>query len=118
MTISNDTNFTDKSSLQAFILCALEEAKALDIVTQDFPDNADISDIAIICSGRSSRHTQAIAHQLETALRTNGLKQAKSQGDGQGEWLLIDLGSIVVHIMQPRVREYYQLEDLWQHRQK
>lgn len=118
MTTSNNINFTDKTALKAFILHILDEAKALDIVTHDFPHNSDISDIAIICSGRSSRHTQAIAHQIEEALREQGLKNIKIQGDKDGEWLLIDFGSIVVHMMQPQVRDYYQLEDLWKHREK
>lgn len=115
MTTYNNIDFTDKSALQALIVTLLEEAKALDIYIHHFSHGNDIAESAVLCSARSSRHTHAIAHQLEKGLRRYGLRHAKIQGDVQGEWLVMDLGGIVIHVMQPQVRSYYQLETLWTH---
>ena len=91
----------------------LEMAKAHDIVGIDLKNQSSIADYMIIASGTSDRHVSAIAYRIEDFLNRSGVHGITLSGDKLGEWVIVDLGSLLVHIMQPQIRERYRLEDLY-----
>ena len=95
------------------ILKVLEDAKALDVIVFEVSKLTSISDYMIIASGRSSRQINSMAEKVVEAAKENGLKPLGTEGKTEGDWVLVDLGDIIVHIMHPDTREYYQLEKLW-----
>lgn len=95
------------------LVAALEDVKAVDIKVLDVRKLTSITDMMIITSGRSSRQTRALADKVLETAKQNKLHLVGIEGEQQGEWILIDLGDIIVHIMQPAIRDYYQLEKLW-----
>jgi ribosome-associated protein len=98
--------------LQA-VTAALEDMKAVNIKALDVRGLTDIADTLIVASGTSDRHVRSIAdHVIEQAKR-NGFRPLGTEGEREGEWVLVDLQDIVVHVMLPRVREFYGLERLW-----
>lgn len=100
-------------TLKTAVLAALEDIKAIDTVVMDVKTLTPLADYIIITSGRSTRHLQAIADHVLEAAKKLGVKPIGVEGEAGSEWVLVDLGDIVVHAMQPAVREYYQLEKLW-----
>lgn len=94
-------------------LNALNDNKALDINVFDVTNLTTISDYMIIASGRSNRQVSAIADKVVEAAKVNDIQPLGVEGRREGEWVLVDLGDIIVHIMHPECREYYQLEKLW-----
>ncbi len=94
---------------------ALEDAKAQNIKSIDVRDITDITDYMVIASGTSSRHVKSVAGRAVSALRDAGQKPLGREGEDVGEWILIDFGDVILHVMQPAVREHYQLEKLWEH---
>lgn len=99
--------------LAKLVINALEELKALDIVTLDVRRLTSITDIMIIASGRSDRQVRALAEKVIEAAKENNVIPLGIEGKQQGEWILVDLGDVIVHIMHPSARLYYQLEKLW-----
>ena len=99
--------------LLAFIVDKIDDMKGRDIITLDVRGKSSITDTMIICSGNSNRHVSAIAHNLASEARHAGLDLLSVEGELTGEWVLVDLGDVVVHVMQPAVRAYYNLEELW-----
>jgi ribosome-associated protein len=98
--------------LQA-VASALEDMKAVNVKVLDVRGLTDIADTLIVASGTSDRHVRSIAdHVIEQAKR-NGFRPLGTEGEREGEWVLVDLQDIVVHVMLPRVREFYGLERLW-----
>lgn len=100
------------------VIDALNDAKALDINIFDVSELTSIADNMVIASGRSNRQVSAIADKVIQQAKANGIKPLGEEGKKQGEWVLVDLGDIIVHIMHPETREYYQLEKLWQDTEK
>jgi ribosome-associated protein len=94
-------------------LHALEEIKAKDIEVLNVHHLTALCDYMIVASADSTRQTKALARNVETHLRECGADIAGVEGTGSGEWVLVDLGSVLVHIMQPAAREYYNLTELW-----
>lgn len=92
---------------------ALEATKAIDLQILDVSSLTAITDTMIICTGTSTRHTKALAENLLKAMAENDRDAVGIEGDTAGEWILIDLNDIVVHIMLASTREFYQLESLW-----
>lgn len=99
--------------LKEEIAVVLDDVQAMDMVTIDIRKQTSIADIMIICTGRSSRHVKAIAEKL--MIMGKKLKGIRTRAEGMetAEWVLLDLGDIIVHIMQADTRQFYQLETLW-----
>jgi ribosome-associated protein len=95
------------------ILHCLDEAKAEEIVSIDLAGKSTIADHMVVASGRSDRHVSAIGEQLQRKLKDEGFGKVRSEGMEQGDWVLIDAGSIIVHVFRPEVREFYKLERMW-----
>jgi ribosome-associated protein len=92
---------------------ALEDRKGLDIQVLDVRRLTDVTDYMIVASGRSDRQVRALADELVAAAKRSGESPLGVEGERDGEWILVDLCDVVVHLMQPHVRELYQLERLW-----
>ncbi|MBF8270042.1 MAG: Iojap-related protein [Gammaproteobacteria bacterium] len=99
--------------LTALIVAALEELKAYNIQVLDVTSLTSITDVMIIASGRSNRQVRAIADKVLEKLRAAGISTLGIEGEQEAEWILVDAGDAVIHIMQPVTRTYYQLEKLW-----
>ena len=94
-------------------VAALEDIKGRDIVVLDVKKMSALFDWIIIASADSNRQSRALASHLQEKMKALGTRVISVEGERSGEWVLVDLGSIVVHIMQPAVRQYYNLEELW-----
>ena len=105
---------TTSELLLARILTSLENDKAEDIVQIDLRGRSSIGDYMIIASGRSSRQVSAISEKLVDNIKQDFGRSSKIEGKGAGDWCLIDAGDIIVHLFRPEVREFYQLEKMWQ----
>jgi ribosome-associated protein len=103
---------TDSALLQR-ILASLDDDKAENIVTIDLEGRSALCDAAVIASGRSSRHVGAMAEHLARRLKDAGYGTRPINGQGQGDWVLVDAGDVIVHIFRPEVRDYYDLEGMW-----
>ena len=95
------------------IVASLEDDKAEAIVTIDLEGRSSLCDAAVIASGRSSRHVMAIAEHLARRLKDEGYGTRPVTGAAQGDWVLVDAGDVIVHVFRPEVREYYDLEGMW-----
>lgn len=98
----------------ASIMDTLTENKAEDVVQIDLRGKTAVCDHMVIASGRSSRQVAALCDKIEEALRQRFGIPAKTEGKDGGDWVLIDTGDVVVHVFRPEVREFYQLEKMWQ----
>jgi ribosome-associated protein len=92
---------------------ALGEMKAVNIKVLDVHELTDIADTLVIASGNSDRHVRAIAARVVEEAKKSGFRPMGLEGERDGEWVLVDLQDVIVHIMLPRVREFYRLESLW-----
>jgi len=99
--------------LRQLILTTLDDMKAENIVELNVKDKTSVTDLLIIASGTSSRHVKSIASNVAVEAKKQGKKPLGVEGEEQGEWVLVDLGDVVVHVMQPHVRQFYDLEKLW-----
>lgn len=104
---------TEDLALKTLALDALEALKAEHVVALDVSKLTTITDHMIICTGTSSRHVQALAERVVSDVRERGLTPRGVEGLERGEWVLVDLGDVVVHVMQAQMRALYQLEKLW-----
>ena len=102
-----------KTTLSAVIIDALEDIKARDIQLVNVSKITSVFDYIAIASADSTRQTKALANNVVTKVKEAGFYVIGTEGEGSGEWVLVDCGDIVVHIMQPAIREYYKLEELW-----
>ena len=100
-------------ALKQLVLNTIDDMKGEDVVELDVRGKTSVTDILIIASGTSSRHVKSIASNVATEAKKQGNQPLGVEGEGQGEWVLVDLGDIIVHVMQPQVREFYDLEKLW-----
>jgi ribosome-associated protein len=101
-------------ALLALVNAALEDDKAEDIVTIDMRGRSSMADAMVICSGRSTRQVTAIAEKLIERLKEKLGISARTEGKETGDWVLIDAGDVIVHVFRPEVRDFYQLEKMWQ----
>ena len=95
------------------IRAALEEIKAIDIREIDVRGKTGVTDFMVVASGTSTRHVKSIAEEVQRRARQAGFAPIGVEGEREAEWVLVDLGDAVVHVMLPRVRELYMLERLW-----
>ena len=103
----------DIQKLQRAIVDGLEDVKAQDIVVFDTEHLSALFERVIIASGTSNRQTKALAASVRDAVRDAGFAKPRMEGETNGEWIIVDCGQAVVHIMQPNFRQYYNLEELW-----
>jgi ribosome-associated protein len=95
------------------VLTWLDDAKAENVAVIDIKGKSSIGDYMLVASGRSDRHVAGIAEQLQQKLRDEGYGRARIEGRPQCNWVLIDMGDIIVHVFRPEVREFYNLEKMW-----
>ena len=92
---------------------ALEDLKGNNIVNLDVSELTDVTDTMILASGTSNRHVKSLAENAIEQLKKNGHRPLGIEGLAEGEWVLVDFGDVVLHVMQPHIREFYDLERLW-----
>lgn len=92
----------------------LDDAKAENVVMIDLSGKSSVADFMVIASGRSNRHVGAIADQLQRKFKELGLGRVRMEGQENCDWVLLDTGDVVIHIFRPEVREFYNLEKMWQ----
>jgi ribosome-associated protein len=102
------------SALQRIVTAALEDMKAVNIKKLDVRGLTDIADTMMIASGNSDRHVRSIAERVVEKAKAAGFRPLGIEGARDAEWVLVDLQDILVHVMLPRVREFYALEKLWE----
>lgn len=103
-----------KSALESLVIAALDEMKAVNIKVLDVRGLTDFADAMVIASGNSDRHVRAIAQHVVDRAREQQRRPMGVEGGRDGEWVLVDLQDVVVHVMLPRVREFYAIEQLWE----
>jgi ribosome-associated protein len=103
----------DIIKLQRVIVDALEDVKAQDIKVYNTSAQSDLFDRVVIASGTSNRQTKALAWRVAQQVKAAGGEILAVEGEATGEWVLVDAGDAIVHIMQPAIRSYYRLEEIW-----
>ncbi|CCO49162.1 putative Iojap-related protein [Vibrio nigripulchritudo SOn1] len=100
-------------ALRDFLADKADDMKAEDIVTLDVQGKSSVTDYMVICTGNSKRHVASIADHVASEAKKVGLEPLGVDGEQEGEWVVVDMGSTMVHVMQEEQRELYQLEKLW-----
>ncbi|WP_304165750.1 ribosome silencing factor [Lonsdalea britannica] len=100
-------------ALQDFVVDKIDDLKGQDIVTLDVTNKSSITDCMIICTGTSSRHVASIADHVVQESRAAGLLPLGVEGEALADWVVVDLGDVIVHVMQEDSRQLYELEKLW-----
>jgi ribosome-associated protein len=102
------------SPLEGIVTAALDDMKAANVKVMDVRGLTDIADVMVVASGNSDRHVRSIADRVIEKAKENGFRPLGVEGAREGEWVLVDLQDVVVHVMLPRVREFYSLERMWE----
>jgi len=100
------------------VVDAIEDIKGFDITVLDVTKLTSMTNYMVICSANSTRQTKAIADNVHTKLKEQGVEPRGQEGAGDGDWVLVDLDDVIVHIMTPTTRAYYNLEQLWSNDEK
>jgi ribosome-associated protein len=100
--------------LRKLVLSSLEDFKAIDIQEIDVSAQNSLTDLFVLASGNSSRHVKSMAENLVMKAKAAGYPPLGIEGEHEGEWVLVDLNDIIVHLMQPKTRAFYNLEKLWE----
>ncbi len=100
--------------LKVLVLNAVEDLKAFDINFVDVQGRSSVTDVLLFASGRSDRHVKSIANNIIVEAKKSGIQPLGVEGLNTGDWVLVDLGDIVAHIMLPQVRDYYGIEQMWE----
>jgi ribosome-associated protein len=103
----------DVQKLQRTIVDALEDVKAQELVVFDTEHLSSLFERVIVASGTSNRQTKALAASVRDKVRDAGFGKPRIEGEDNGEWIIVDCGAVVVHVMQPTIRSYYNLEEIW-----
>src|SRR5215213_5860112 len=103
----------DIRKLQRVIVDGLEDVKAQNIVVFNTEHLSPLFERVIVASGTSNRQTRSLAASVRDAVKSAGAPSPRTEGEDNGEWIIVDCGAAVVHVMQPAIREYYHLEELW-----
>ncbi len=112
-TIPHEELTLDIRKLQRAIVDGLEDVKAQNIVVFNTEELSPLFERVVIASGTSNRQTKALASSVREAVRAKGFGVPRTEGEENGEWIIVDCGSAVVHVMQPAIRDYYHLEEIW-----
>ena len=102
-----------QEQLKQFIIDKIDDLKARDLIELDVTGKSSITDTMLICSGNSKRHVISIADNIVSSAKQEGTQPLSVEGQDIGEWVLVDFGEIIVHVMQDDTRDFYQLEKLW-----
>ena len=103
----------DVQKLQRTVVDALEDVKAQELVVFDTEHLSSLFERVVVASGTSNRQTKALAASVRDKVREGGFGKPRIEGEDNGEWIIVDCGAVVVHIMQPTIRSYYNLEEIW-----
>jgi ribosome-associated protein len=103
----------NSEQLSTLVVDALEEVKAQDITVLDVRDMTKVTDYMVVASGTSNRHVKALIENVSDKAKAAGQRPIGVEGEDGGEWVLLDLQDVLVHVMQPKVREFYNLEKHW-----
>ena len=112
-TLTSPSDRPVRSELLDLVLTSLDDDKAEDVVVIDLLGKTSIADHMVIANGRSARQVGAIADHLAQRLKDAGHGNCPTEGKGQGDWVLIDAGDVIVHLFRPEVRAFYNLEKMW-----
>lgn len=107
----------DTLALSEFVGNALDDMKATNIVFINVKDISSVTDVMVIASGTSNRHVKSVAESVIEQCKKSGHEILGAEGQDSSEWVLVDLGFVLVHVMQEQTRSFYELEKLWSHRQ-
>ncbi|SEN33509.1 ribosome-associated protein [Pseudorhodobacter antarcticus] len=111
---ANAENHLDSEILLARVLASVDDDKAENVVMIDLRGRSDMADYMVICEGRSSRQVASISEKLADRLKQEFGMVCRMEGKETGDWVLIDTGDVIVHVFRPEVREFYDLEKMWQ----
>jgi len=103
----------DSCDFLADVLSSLDAGKGADIKVLDVRNKTSITDYMVIASGTSERHVCSLADRIADKAREIGVRTLGMEGKASGDWVLVDLGEVIIHVMKPQTREFYQLEKLW-----
>lgn len=103
----------EQQQLKQFVIDKIDDMKGRDIIELDVKDKSSITDTLVICSGNSKRHVISIAENVVVEAKNAGNPALSVEGKETGEWVLVDLGDVILHVMQDETRDFYQLEKLW-----
>ena len=110
---NNKEKFMTIEKIKDLAIEALEDVKGLDISVIDVQGRSTFTDMMVIVTGTSNRHVKSLSESVQRAAKDNGYKVVGVEGDGEAEWILVDLADVVVHVMLKTVRDFYNLEKLW-----
>jgi ribosome-associated protein len=113
LTTTRHAKAVTTATLRKSVIAALEDLKAKDIREIDVRGKTSIADLLVIASGTSARHVKSIADEVVKFAKQAGVMPLGVEGEREAEWVLVDLGDVIVHVMLPRIREFYGLERLW-----
>lgn len=100
-------------TLQKLVTEALEEVKVRDLTVLDVREKSSVTDVMLVGSGTSNRHLQALVQNVDDRLSESGVEPLGKDGGPQSDWVLLDYGDVIVHVMLPETRQFYDLEQLW-----
>lgn len=103
----------EADTLTNLMLDALDDLKAKDVQVLDVRGKTSVTDFMVVASGTSNRHVKALSENVLEKAKIAGVKALGMEGEVEAEWVLVDFGDVIVHVMQPSVRDFYQLEKLW-----
>ena len=103
----------DAAAVLQIVLASLEDSKAEDILSLEISAKPTIADYMVVASGRSHRHVGAIADHLLRDLKSSGFGSARVEGQQSCDWVLIDVGDVIIHVFRPEVRDFYNIEKMW-----